>query len=34
MIGAALLPFNELTANPSATQLYPATQVKAKVAKS
>lgn len=31
MIGAALLPFNELTANPSATQLYPA---KAKVAKS
>jgi predicted NBD/HSP70 family sugar kinase len=34
MIGAALLPFNELTANPSATQLYPATPVKAKVAKS
>ncbi len=31
MIGAALLPFNELTANPSATQLHPA---KAKVTKS
>jgi hypothetical protein len=24
MIGAALLPFNELTANPSTTRLYPA----------
>jgi len=31
MIGAALLPFNDLTANPSTTQLYPA---KEKVAKS
>jgi predicted NBD/HSP70 family sugar kinase len=34
MIGAALLPFNELTANPSATRLYPATAAKSKVAKS
>lgn len=34
MIGAALLPFNVLTGNPSATQLYPATSSKAKVSKS
>ena len=30
MIGAALLPFNELTANPSTTRLYPAKEKSAK----
>ena len=30
MIGAALLPFNDLTANPSTTQLYPAKEKAAK----